>query len=279
MQGSKLAPAVTKKAIRLHYDLATPFYRLLWGRHIHHGLWNADESLRTAQRRLIERLIAEAGIERAKDVLDVGCGMGGASIYLARHLDCQVTGLTLSPVQRTWATVAAWQARVGRRLRFLCQDAETVDFPPGSFDVLWSVECTEHLFDKAEFFRRAAAWLRPDGRVAVCAWLAREHPHDAEAVRQVKMVCDAFLCPSLGTATEYTDWFQTAGLAKVRFTDLTSQVLRTWEICGRRVRRSGTHLLARVAGRSMASFVDHFDTILEAYRSGAMQYGCFVARA
>ena len=36
-------PSVEKDAIRSHYDLATLFYRLLWGRHIHHGLWEADE--------------------------------------------------------------------------------------------------------------------------------------------------------------------------------------------------------------------------------------------
>ena len=31
-------PTVEKRVIRTHYNLATPFYRLLWGRHIHHGL-------------------------------------------------------------------------------------------------------------------------------------------------------------------------------------------------------------------------------------------------
>ena len=39
-------PAVTKSAIRTHYNLATPFYRLLWGPHIHHGLWQAKSRRR-----------------------------------------------------------------------------------------------------------------------------------------------------------------------------------------------------------------------------------------
>ena len=37
---------VDKPAIRGHYDLATPFYRLLWGPHIHHGLWSAEDAAR-----------------------------------------------------------------------------------------------------------------------------------------------------------------------------------------------------------------------------------------
>ena len=49
---------------------------------------------------------------------------------------------------------------------FACQDVETVEYPARSFDVIWSIECTEHLFDKPRFFRRAASWLRPGGRLA-----------------------------------------------------------------------------------------------------------------
>ena len=78
--------------------------------------------------------------------------------------------LTLSPVQRHWAAASAALQGVSRRTRFLAADAESVEFDDASFDVLWSVECTEHLFDKAEFFRRAAGWLRPGGRLAIAVW-------------------------------------------------------------------------------------------------------------
>src|SRR5579864_7325722 len=100
----ELHHAITIRAIRKHYNLATPFYRLLWGPHIHHGLWDADEEPRHAQRRLTEHLAVEGGVRRGDAVLDVGCGMGGSSLHLARELDCRVRGLTLSPVQRLWAT-------------------------------------------------------------------------------------------------------------------------------------------------------------------------------
>src|SRR5262249_31375206 len=69
-------PTVQKTEIQSHYDLATFFYRLLWGEHIHHGLWDAEETPEVAQRQLIDRQIAAAGIQPGARVLDVGCGMG-----------------------------------------------------------------------------------------------------------------------------------------------------------------------------------------------------------
>src|SRR5579871_5804039 len=177
MSANPTLPNVTRKAIRRHYDLATPFYRMLWGPHIHHGLWNGDETPRQAQRQLTERLALEGRIRRGDAVLDVGCGMGGSSLHLARQFDCRVRGLTLSPVQRFWATMSALTRGLRGRVRFDCQDAESARFEPESFDVVWSIECTEHLFEKAAFFRNAATWLRPGGRVAICVWLAGDEPH------------------------------------------------------------------------------------------------------
>ena len=53
---------VTKREIQSHYDWATPAYRLLWGRHIHHGLWESDESPSRAQVQLIGSGNVAAGI-------------------------------------------------------------------------------------------------------------------------------------------------------------------------------------------------------------------------
>lgn len=40
----RTAPPTEKAAIRSHYDLATPFYRLVWGPHIQRRLWLAEDA-------------------------------------------------------------------------------------------------------------------------------------------------------------------------------------------------------------------------------------------
>lgn len=272
---------ITKRSIQSHYDLATPFYRLLWGPHIHHGLWDdGDSSLapRAAQLQLTETLADLGRLHAGDRVLDIGCGMGGSSIHLAKTRGCLVTGVTLSGLQRRWAQAAAWRQGVAATTEFRQIDVEHAAFTPESFDVLWSIECTEHLADKQSFFGRASSWLAPGGRVVICAWLAAEDATaEPEKRRQVEQVCEAFLCPSLGSFSDYRGWMEEAGLVVDGTHDWTPRVMRTWELCEARVRAWGVDRLAAWIDPAQKYFIDHFATLLGAYRSGAMQYGCIVA--
>lgn len=248
----------------------------MWGPHIHHGLWEANETPDQAQLQLTQRLIELAKIQPGSHIADIGCGMGGSSIYLAQALACHVVGVTLSPFQRRWASISASMKRVNPRPEFRCLDAEEAKFETESLDVVWSIECTEHLFDKPAFFKRCASWLKPGGRLALCAWLAGNDENSADTQRQVIEVCEGMLCPSLGTTADHVQWFTEAGLKQIEVQIWTDKVSKTWEICRQRVERTGVRYLARVLGQDHVLFLDRFDAILNAYKSKAMEYGCFV---
>lgn len=269
---------VRQASIRSHYQLGTLFYRLLWGPHIHHGLWHGDEKTDVAQRQLIDTLADLADITSNEQVIDVGCGMGGSSIHLAKHRGCQVRGVTLSPVQAKWATLEARLRGVGKQTEFVGADAEQIDFGSATADVVWSVECTEHLFDKPRFIDRAAEWLKPGGRMAFAVWFEGRDSNVPEHRVMCEEVCRRFVCPSLATRDEYAGWMRAQGLAVIHSADWTPRVTRTWEICKRRVAKTGVRHLAKWIDREQVEFIDGFDTLLRAYQCGAMEYGVIVAR-
>src|SRR5260370_6551861 len=161
-----------------HYDSVSPYYRSLWGEHLHHGYWiRGDESKETAQLQLIEHLAQLAKVKPGSDILDIGCGLGASSLYLARNYNAAVTGITISPVQVDMAAKAAARERLDAK--FLLMDAEAMHFQK-RFDLLWSVESISHYQRREGFFASAAKLLKPGGRFAITDWFKKENLTRAE---------------------------------------------------------------------------------------------------
>jgi tocopherol O-methyltransferase len=263
-----------REAIRDHYDQLSFFYRLFWGDHIHHGYWEGDETPAVAQDRLIERLAQRAGVPRGARVLDVGCGLGGSSRWLARHLGCSVLGITLSPVQASAAAQRARDEGLGALTEFRVLDANQLDLPAARFDVVWVIECSEHLQDKPAFFRNCARVLRGGGRLALCAWLAG----DRSGADLVAEVCHGMLCPSLGTLEEHRHWLEDAGFVGVDAEDITRQVEKTWELCEAILEGPEVKPLLSAMDARTRDFLDTFGTMRRAYATGAMRYGMITGK-
>src|SRR6202795_2746335 len=175
-----------KHKIIEHYDVVSPYYRSLWGEHLHHGYWiRGDESKEKAQLQLIEHLAQLAGIKRGADILDVGCGFGASSLYLAKHYGATVTGITISPVQVQMATQSA-EAK-GLDVKFMLMDAEAMTFQK-QFDVLWSVESISHYQNLEKFFASAAKLLKPGGCFAITDWFKKENLTRAETRKYIEPI-------------------------------------------------------------------------------------------
>ena len=64
-----------------------PHYPEFWGDHLHHGYWaTGSESKEEAQSALVAHLADKARIPLGASILDVGCGVGASSIYLAEEV-------------------------------------------------------------------------------------------------------------------------------------------------------------------------------------------------
>ena len=144
--------------------------------------------------------------------MDVGCGVGGTSRYLASQLGCTVTGITISGKQVQIATrlskaeaeqeaeqdtsVSAdadgfWPLGKGK-VRFIELDAERMgEFfasEAGTFDAVWISEALSHFPNKALFFRSASKVLKVGGKLALADWFKAEGLGETEFEDDIKPI-------------------------------------------------------------------------------------------
>jgi len=92
-------------------------------------------------------------------VLDLGCGAGEGTAFLAQEADWKVVGVDLS----SDALEIAQQEYGASRATFLKSDVRHLPFRSGQFDAVISVEVIEHLDDPQVYIREAARMLQPNG--------------------------------------------------------------------------------------------------------------------
>ncbi len=269
-----MEPAALREAVAHHYDELDPFYRSLWGEHLHHGLWErGDESAEEAVVALALRVAREARIRPADAVLDIGCGYGATARLLAERFGAAVTGITLSPVQHAHALASA---PPGPHVRFLLGDWLTNELLAASFDAAIAIESTEHMGDKVAAFAEAARVLRPGGRLVVCAWIRGARAGARLRRRLLEPIVQEGRLASLDTARSYVAWLKAAGFRDVAARDLTGEVARTWTVCLRRMaaelRRPAAWRYLMGRGNRERRFALTVARIALAYRVGALRY-------
>jgi cyclopropane-fatty-acyl-phospholipid synthase len=157
---------VPELANEQHYEVPPEFFSLVLGDRAKYSCCHWGDGVQTLDEAEIEGLeitCRHAGIEDGMDVLDLGCGWGSLSLWIAEHYpNTRITSVSNSGPQGDHIRRLA-EERGLRNLRVLTADMNDFD-PAGTFDRIVSVEMFEHMRNHRELFRRINGWLNPGGR-------------------------------------------------------------------------------------------------------------------
>ncbi|MEY2700553.1 MAG: hypothetical protein RIQ52_1308 [Pseudomonadota bacterium] len=213
-----------------HYDDCYWDYRTAWFDNenlaLHYGYWDADTRSHSQALLNKNRLLRDvAKIAPDAVVLDAGCGIGGSSIWLAKHNGNRVTGITVSQEQVGHAQRNAKRHGVADRVQFEAQDFCHTRFPDASFDVVWAVESSCYAIDKRDFFREAYRLLKPGGTLVACDGYVTRREFNDEEWQAVMDCLNGWAVPNLSSAEEFEQGMVECGFQDVQITEATRETL------------------------------------------------------
>jgi cyclopropane-fatty-acyl-phospholipid synthase len=170
-----------------HYEVPARVFELMLGARLKYSCawWPSGvEDLDTAEERMLELTCRRARLEDGQDVLELGCGWGSLSLWMAeRYPSSRIVAVSNSASQRRSILERA-ERRGLRNLTVLTADVGELGISahvdvvgPERFDRVVSVEMFEHVRNHRELGRRIARWLRPGGELFVHVFAHREHPY------------------------------------------------------------------------------------------------------
>jgi cyclopropane-fatty-acyl-phospholipid synthase len=164
----------TTDANAQHYEVPAEFFRLHLGPRLKYscclyadGEGSQARTLAQAEEAMLELCAQRAGVADGQRILDLGCGWGSLSLWLAeRHPRAQIVGLSNSNGQREFIMARA-RERGLRNLHVATGNVVHHEFDGEQFDRVLSIEMFEHMRNYQALLAKVARWLKPGGELFV----------------------------------------------------------------------------------------------------------------
>jgi cyclopropane-fatty-acyl-phospholipid synthase len=161
-------PDKSKENISAHYDLGNSFYKLwlddtmTYSSAVFDGPGN---SLESAQRRKIQKVLEAAEVAPGKSILEIGCGWGGVAEAVGKA-GANLRGITLSQEQLDYAKDRMVAQKLDDKVELVFEDYRDTK---GQFDGIASVEMIEAVGEAhwPEYFKTIYDRLKPGGVAAI----------------------------------------------------------------------------------------------------------------
>jgi cyclopropane-fatty-acyl-phospholipid synthase len=167
----------TADANEQHYEVPTSFFTQVLGRHMKYSCCYyapGTGSLDDAEAEMLRITTERAGIRDGDRVLELGCGWGSLSLWLAERFPaCRITTVSNSRTQKEYIDARAAERGLAN-LEVITCDINLLQLPAGEFYRVVSVEMFEHMRNYERLLGRIAGWMKPAATLFVHIFTHRD---------------------------------------------------------------------------------------------------------
>jgi cyclopropane-fatty-acyl-phospholipid synthase len=173
----------TDEANLQHYEVPTGFFEMVLGARMKYSCcyWPANvKNLEEAEEAMLQLTCTRARIEDGMRILDLGCGWGSLTFWIAEHYPaCEVLAVSNSSTQAAYIKQQAQQRGLSG-IRTLTANVAELDLEE-SFDRVISIEMFEHMKNYRALMAKIAGWLEPEGYLFVHHFSHRQFVYEFNA--------------------------------------------------------------------------------------------------
>ena len=169
----------THDANEQHYEVPTEFFRLVMGKHMKYssGYWkHSGVTFDQSEEDMLELTTERAELKDGMDILELGCGWGSLSLYMAmKYPNARITGVSNSRTQKEYIDSQAAKRGL-KNLTIITADMNTFMIDV-KFDRVVSVEMFEHMRNYEKLLEKVASFLKQDGKLFVHIFTHKEYAY------------------------------------------------------------------------------------------------------
>ena len=206
-----------------------------------------------------------------KRILDIGCGIGGPSLEMAKNFGAVVTGIDLESPLVERANADARARGLDDTCQFQTVSIGPLPFPDESFDIVISSGAITQTSDKIALFTEIKRVLTPGGYLSCYEWMRSDKDYSDDMLEWFRL---EGLTYDLNTLDGYASGFVAAGFDEVETTDASDwyriEARREYEL----IKGELYERMVKLLGRADADhFVNNWRGLTVVCESGELLQG------